>query len=83
MGRVLKKSRVAGGFGSGRSVEIFDRVFPGILGISGYFQVVPGISRYFLCFFMFGYTRYFGYTRCFGYPKYPTSFKTESGRFGY
>ena len=26
-GRVLKKSRAAGGFGSGRSIEIFDRVF--------------------------------------------------------
>ena len=33
-----KKNQVAGGFGSGRSVEIFDQVFPGmsdIFGVSG------------------------------------------------
>ena len=39
-GRVVKKSRVPGGFGLGRSVEIVNRVFPVpdlLLGISGYF----------------------------------------------
>ena len=51
-----KKYRVAGRVGSGRSVEIYDRVFSGIfftlgyfrvfLGISGYFWVFPGISGY-------------------------------------
>ena len=34
-----QKCRVAGGFGSGRSVEIFDRVFLGILFTLGYFRV--------------------------------------------
>ena len=35
-GWVLKKSWVASGFGSGRSVEIFDWVFPGTLLTFGY-----------------------------------------------
>ena len=34
-GRLLKKSPVVGRFGSGRSVEIFNRVFPGILFFLG------------------------------------------------
>ena len=36
-------------FGSGRSVEIYDRVFPGIFFTFGYFRVFrvfPGISGY-------------------------------------
>ena len=38
-GQLLKKkSRVGGGFGSGRGAEIFDRVFPGTLFTLGYFQ---------------------------------------------
>ena len=49
--RVLKKSRVVGGFGSGRSVEIFHQVFPGTL----YLRM--GISRYYGCF---GYFLFFG-----------------------
>ena len=72
---IEKKSRVAGGFGSGRGVEIFNRVFPGILFIIGYFRVFrvfPGISVYFLYFScpgipdisgipgISGNTRYFG-----------------------
>ena len=39
--------------GSGRGVEIFDRVFPGILFIIGYFRVFRaflGISGYFRVF---------------------------------
>ena len=43
IGQVLagyqKKSRIAGGFGSGRRVEIFNRVFSGILFTLGYFRV--------------------------------------------
>ena len=38
-GRVLKKSWVAGGFGSCRSVEIFDRVYMGTLFTLEYFRV--------------------------------------------
>ena len=33
------KYRVAGRVGSGRSVEIYDRVFPGIFFTLGYFRV--------------------------------------------
>ena len=67
---IEKKSRLAGWFGSGRSVEIFYRVFPGILFIIGYFQEFAGNSGYFRIFslfFMSGYTRYFGYTQNIGY----------------
>ena len=42
------------GFGSGRSVEIYDRVFPGILFTLGYFRVCwvfPGMSG------IYGYLR--------------------------
>ena len=47
LGRVSKKSQVAGRFGSGRSVEIFDRVLLGTLFSLGFIlkcQVFPGIS---------------------------------------
>ena len=42
----LKKGSYRVGLGSGRSVEIYDRVFPGISFIFGYFRVFrvfPGI----------------------------------------
>ena len=41
------KYRVAGRVGSGRSVKIYDRVFPGICFTLGYFRVCrvfPGMS---------------------------------------
>ena len=41
--RVLKKRRVAGGLGSGRSVEIYYRVCLGTFFTIGYFQVYLGI----------------------------------------
>ena len=40
LGWVLKKSWVAGGFGSGRSVEVFNRVFLGYIWIC---RAFPGI----------------------------------------
>ena len=47
--------RVAGGFGSSRSVEIFDRVFPGISFTLGYFRVfrVIRVFRVFQVFSLF------------------------------
>ena len=52
-GRVLDKIPGSGsgsvGFGSGRSVEIYDRVFPVIiftLGYVGYFRVFLGLPTY-------------------------------------
>ena len=51
------KYRVAGRVGSGRSVEIYDRVFPGMSGISGYvgyLRVFTGIYGY------IGYHLFFG-----------------------
>ena len=56
IGQVLagnrKKSRVAGGFGSGRRVEIFNRVFSGVLFSVGYFRVIRvfRVFRYLLFF---------------------------------
>ena len=47
------KYRVAGRVGSGRSVEIYDRVFPGIFFTLGYFRV----CRVFSC--ILGYFRVF------------------------
>ena len=47
------KYRVAGRVGSGRSVEIYDRVFLGIFFTLGYFgvcRVFSGISGYFLVY---------------------------------
>ena len=35
------------GFGSGRSVEKYDRVFPVIFFSFGYFRVIPGVCRFF------------------------------------
>ena len=54
--RVLKQSQVAGEFGSGSSVEIFDRVYSVIL----LNRVIPHMSSL---------SGYFGYTRCSGLPK--------------
>ena len=61
------------GFGSGRSVKICDRVFPGISFSLGYFQVFrvfrvfSGIFGYFLGISgMLGDTRNFGFTRYIG-----------------
>ena len=58
MGRVFQcrvgywtKYRVAGRVGSGRSVEIYDRVFPGIFFYSRVFPGKSGISG------IFGYFR--------------------------
>ena len=52
-GRVLKKEDwVAGGFDSGRSVEVFYRVFPGTLSTFEYFRMfqvflgIPDISGF-------------------------------------
>ena len=59
-GQVLKKSWVAGGYRSGRSVEIFDRVFLGNLFTHGHFRT----CRVFLC--MLGIYRYLGYIRYLG-----------------
>ena len=61
------------GFGSGRSVKICERVFPGISFSLGYFQVFrvfrvfSGIFGYFLGISgMLGDTRNFGFTRYIG-----------------
>ena len=59
------KYRVAGRVGSGRSVKIYDRVFPGIFFTLGYFRVCrvfSGISGY------VGYLRVF--TGIYGYIGY-------------
>ena len=62
LGQVLEKIP---GSGSGRSVEIYDRIFLGIFFTLGYFQVFwvfPGIL---------GISRYVGYCRVFlGLPIY-------------
>ena len=73
--RVLKKSQVEGGFGSGMNVEIFDRVFLGVLFIIGNFRVfldIFGYFRVFLCILSICHVQV-----------YPMIFKTESGGFGY
>ena len=51
------KYRIAGRVGSGRSVEIYDRVFPGMSGIFGYFRV---------CRVFTGIYGYIGYHLFFG-----------------
>ena len=51
--QVLKKSQAAGGFGSGRSDEIFDGVFTGTLFTLGYFRV----SWVFRVYQMFRFTQ--------------------------
>ena len=60
-GRVLDKIP---GSGSGRSVEIYDRVFPGIFFTLGYFRVFRVFSGNFGYFRVFsGIFGYFGYLR--------------------
>ena len=53
------KYRVAGRVGSGRSVEIYDRVFPGIFFTLGYFRVCR------VCRVFSGIYGYVGYLRVF------------------
>ena len=53
------KYRVAGRVGSGRSVEIYDRVFPGIFFTLGYFRVCR------VCRVFSGISGYVGYLRVF------------------
>ena len=63
LGRVLKKSQVAGRFRSGKSVEIFDRVcrvlnlLSGISEYAGYFRVCR-VVWVFRVYVMFGFTQY-------------------------
>ena len=66
-GRVLKKSREADRFKSGRSVVIFVQVFPGTLFTLGYIRA----------FWVSDHTRIIQVAR------YPVIFKTELGRVGY
>ena len=55
----IEKKLGSGWFGSGRSAEIFDGVFPGILFTLGYFQVS-------CVYLMFRFTRNVRYTRNIG-----------------
>ena len=72
-GRLLKKSTVVGRIGSGRSVEIFNWVFPRYLIYSRVFQEF----RY------SGLPEMSGIPKTSGNTRYPMIFRNEPGQVGY